>query len=278
MLEHFEESATRYLELLEANEKQDVREDDEKTVSLKEKLERAQNRIKELEKMAEEIEKNGEISVTDPDARHMSVSNNGTDISHNVQIAVDDQYHLVVAVDVVSTPADQQQLHGMAKQAMEEMGVELSEQNDGLLVKGRDELLPIKLKTMPFPGFPTDMQPQMMALMTKIPGESFVTETVFENRFKHVDELMRMNADITIDGRSAQVRGGKTLTGAPVKSSDLRAGASLVLAGLTAEGTTEISDIFHIDRGYYNFVERLQGLGAQIWRNNEYLKKAVNNS
>ena len=124
MLEHYEESASRYLELLEANEKQDVREDDEKTVSLKEKLERAQNRIKELEKMAEEIEKNGEISVTDPDARHMSVSNNGTDISHNVQIAVDDKHHLVVAVDVVSTPADQQQLHGMAKQAMQEMGVE----------------------------------------------------------------------------------------------------------------------------------------------------------
>ncbi len=124
MLEHFEESATRYLELLEANEKQDVREDDEKTVSLKEKLEKAQNRIKELEKMAEDIEKNGEISMTDPDARHMSVSNNGTDISHNVQIAVDDKHHLVVAVDVVSTPADQQQLHGMAKQAMQEMGVE----------------------------------------------------------------------------------------------------------------------------------------------------------
>ncbi|ACB86387.1 UDP-N-acetylglucosamine 1-carboxyvinyltransferase [Natranaerobius thermophilus] len=161
---------------------------------------------------------------------------------------------------------------------MEEMGVEITEEASGLFVKSYDELAPIKLKTMPFPGFPTDMQPQMMALMTKIIGESSVTETVFENRFKHVDELLRMNADISIDGRTAQVKGGKMLTGAPVKASDLRAGASLILAGLISDGKTEISDIHHIERGYYNMVERLQDLGANIWRNEEFLKEAVNNS
>ncbi len=159
---------------------------------------------------------------------------------------------------------------------MEEMGIEIREQESGLLVVSHDELLPIKLKTMPFPGFPTDMQPQMMALMTKVNGESHVTETVFENRFKHVDELIRMNADITVEGNSAQVRGGKTLTGAPVKSSDLRAGASLILAALTAEGTTEISDVYHIDRGYYQFVEKLHDLGASIWRNKSHIREAAN--
>ncbi len=160
---------------------------------------------------------------------------------------------------------------------MEETGVEITEQGTGLMVKSPDELSPIKLKTMPFPGFPTDMQPQMMALMTKISGESSVTETVFENRFKHVDELSRMNADISIDGRTAQVKGGNQLTGAPVKASDLRAGASLILAGLIAEGRTEISDIYHIERGYFNMVERLQQLGASIWHNNDYLQQAADN-
>jgi len=130
MLKHFEESASRYIELLEANEQQDVKEEDEKTVTLKEKLQRAQTRIKELEEMAKTIEENGEISITDPDARHMSVSNNGTDISHNVQIAVDDKHHLVVVVDVVSTPADQQQLHRITKQAVEEMGIEKDPESD----------------------------------------------------------------------------------------------------------------------------------------------------
>ncbi|OWZ84609.1 UDP-N-acetylglucosamine 1-carboxyvinyltransferase [Natranaerobius trueperi] len=154
---------------------------------------------------------------------------------------------------------------------MEETGVKVEEQDNGLLVVSKGELSPIKLKTMPFPGFPTDMQPQMMALMTRISGESTVTETVFENRFKHVDELLRMNADITIEGRAAQIKGGKVLTGAPVKATDLRAGASLILAGLIAEGTTEVSEIYHIERGYYRLVERLRGIGANIWRNEDHL-------
>ena len=122
------------------------------------------------------------------------------------------------------------------------------------------------IKTLPYPGFPTDMQAQFMALMTVGNGISAVTETVFENRFMHVDELRRMGADIVVEGRRALVRGVPFLQGAFVRATDLRAGAALVLAGLAARGETEVGELHHIDRGYDHLVEKLKGLGASISR------------
>jgi len=124
----------------------------------------------------------------------------------------------------------------------------------------------LDLKTLPYPGFPTDLQAQFMALLSLAQGTSIITETVFENRFMHAEELRRMGADIRIEGRSAIVKGVERLTGAEVKAPDLRAGAALVLAGLVAEGETVISDVYHLDRGYDNFVAKLRSLGAQIIR------------
>ncbi|MTI93993.1 MAG: UDP-N-acetylglucosamine 1-carboxyvinyltransferase [Firmicutes bacterium] len=148
----------------------------------------------------------------------------------------------------------------------EEIGVRIIEQDSGLMVIGNDSLSATDIKTLPYPGFPTDMQAQSMAVLTMARGTSVITETIFENRFMHVDELKRMNANIKIDGRSAIVEGVQQLTGAPVNASDLRAGAALVLAGLVADGVTEVGNIFHIDRGYAGFVEKMKALGADIWR------------
>ena len=130
----------------------------------------------------------------------------------------------------------------------------------------------IDLKTLPYPGFPTDMQSQLMALLTTANGTSIITETVFENRFMHVDELKRMGAQIIVEGHTAVIKGVPRLTGAPVKATDLRAGASLVIAGLMAEGETEIAGVHHIDRGYENLVSKLNAVGAKIKR--EYLPEA----
>ena len=124
----------------------------------------------------------------------------------------------------------------------------------------------VDIKTLPYPGFPTDMQAQFMALMAIAHGSCIVTETVFENRFMHVDELKRMGASIRIDGRVAMVDGVDHLTGCPVTATDLRAGAALVIAGLAAQGTTEIGAVYHIDRGYDRLVAKMQGLGADILR------------
>jgi UDP-N-acetylglucosamine 1-carboxyvinyltransferase len=120
--------------------------------------------------------------------------------------------------------------------------------------------------TAPYPGFPTDLQAQFMVLLTQARGAGTVKETIFENRFMHVPELVRMGADIRIDGNLAVVSGGRPLTGAPVMASDLRASACLVLAGLCAEGTTEIRRIYHLDRGYERLEQRLRGLGASVRR------------
>ncbi len=149
---------------------------------------------------------------------------------------------------------------------LREAGCTVIENGDSVRVIGNENLRPIDIKTLPYPGFPTDMQAQFMALMTMLNGTSVAIETVFENRFMHVDELKRMGADIKIDGRSAILQGVKTLTGAPVKASDLRAGAALVLAGLVAEGVTEIENIYHIDRGYDGIEEKFSKLGAKIYR------------
>ena len=119
---------------------------------------------------------------------------------------------------------------------------------------------------MPYPGFPTDLQPQMLTLLTAANGTCIVTENVWDNRFKYVEELRRMGATVSVDGRTAVVEGGKRLTGSPVSSTDLRAGAALVIAGLMADGVTEIYNLKYIDRGYESFEQKLRALGAQITR------------
>lgn len=141
-----------------------------------------------------------------------------------------------------------------------------NENKDKVRVIGSASPRAVDIKTLPYPGFPTDMQAQFMALMSVAKGTSVIIETVFENRFMHVDELKRMGADIKIDGRSAIIQGVDSLMAAPVKATDLRAGAALVLAGLVSDGVTEISDIYHIDRGYENMEEKFTQLGANIRR------------
>lgn len=152
---------------------------------------------------------------------------------------------------------------------MREMGVGVTETATGLRVTSTGALTATDIKTLPHPGFPTDMQSQMMTLMLKAKGSSMVTETVFENRFMHVDEFRRMNAMMKIEGRSVMIEGGHELQGADVKATDLRAGAALVLAGLIADGVTRVSELYHIDRGYVDFVGKLKALGADIERVSE---------
>ncbi|MDW7644987.1 MAG: UDP-N-acetylglucosamine 1-carboxyvinyltransferase [Desulfuromonadales bacterium] len=149
---------------------------------------------------------------------------------------------------------------------LREAGVEIIEEEGALRARGPRRLQPIQIKTRPYPGFPTDMQAQFMAMMAIAEGTSVVVENVFENRFMHVCELQRMGADISIEGHTATIRGCRTLKGAPVMATDLRASASLVLAGLAAENTTEVSRIYHLDRGYEGIEAKLRLLGARIDR------------
>lgn len=149
---------------------------------------------------------------------------------------------------------------------LKETGAEIIEDGDSIRVIGSKEIEPIDVKTLPYPGFPTDMQSQFMAMLTLGKGTSVVVETVFENRFMHVDELKRMGANIKIDGKSCIIEGVDELTGARVKATDLRAGAALVLSGLVAEGKTEIEDIYHIERGYDGIEDKFTKLGATIYR------------
>ena len=149
---------------------------------------------------------------------------------------------------------------------MVEMGVEIVEEPTGLRVIGPEKLKPVDIKTMPHPGFPTDMQSQMMSLLLAAEGTSMITETVFENRFMHVEEFRRMNGDIKIEGRSVVITGPSKLQGAEVAATDLRAAAALILAGLIADGYTRVTELKHLDRGYVNFHEKLCGLGADVER------------
>jgi UDP-N-acetylglucosamine 1-carboxyvinyltransferase len=136
----------------------------------------------------------------------------------------------------------------------------------GITVRRNGRLKPVDITTLPYSGFPTDVQAQMMALMAMTPGISIITERIFESRFMHVSELTRLGADIEIEGPSAIVKGGKPLSGAPVMASDLRASAALVLAGLAARGTTQVNRIYHLDRGYEAMDVKLRKLGARIER------------
>lgn len=150
---------------------------------------------------------------------------------------------------------------------LQSVGAELDKAGDGLRIKGPGTIKSVDIKTMPFPGFPTDLQAQFMALMCVANGSSLIKETIFENRFIHVSELKRMGADIKINGPHALVRGRDRLLAAPVMATDLRASASLILAGLVAkEGNTEVNRIYHLDRGYENLEEKFRSLGANIWR------------
>ena len=149
---------------------------------------------------------------------------------------------------------------------LREAGMEILREDDGARAIGNKRIKSVDVKTLPYPGFPTDMQAQIMVLMTLAKGLSVISETIFENRFIHVDELRRMGADIKVERDSAIVNGVQGLSGAPVMATDLRASASLVLAGLAAEGQTEISRVYHLDRGYEKLEEKLARLGAHIRR------------
>jgi UDP-N-acetylglucosamine 1-carboxyvinyltransferase len=145
-------------------------------------------------------------------------------------------------------------------------GAEVTPEGDGLRVRGHSEIRPVDITTQPHPGFPTDMQAQFMVLASRARGQSVITETIFENRYMHVQELARMGADIHVDGRTAVIRGVKKLTGAKVMATDLRASASLILAGLVADGPTEVLRVYHLDRGYESIEKKLARLGGNVRR------------
>lgn len=149
---------------------------------------------------------------------------------------------------------------------LEEMGVSVASDENGIRVRADRPLRAVDLKTLPHPGFPTDMQAQFMALLLRAEGTSIITETVFENRFMHVEEFVKMGAEIKVDGRASIVTGGAQLSGANVCATDLRAGAALICAGLAADGVTEVSGVHHIDRGYMDIVGKLRELGADVMR------------
>jgi len=164
-------------------------------------------------------------------------------------------------------------IHGMQLEHLDALvfklldaGVEITNQDNVVRVKGPKRIRSVNIKTRPYPGFPTDMQAQFMTLMCLADGASVITENIFENRFMHVAELLRFGADITVEGNTATVKGVKKLSGAPVMATDLRASASLILAGLAADNTTEVSRIYHLDRGYEAIEKKLAGLGADIVR------------
>jgi UDP-N-acetylglucosamine 1-carboxyvinyltransferase len=145
-------------------------------------------------------------------------------------------------------------------------GAEVTPEDGGLRVHGRGEIQPVDITTQPYPGFPTDMQAQFMVLASCARGQSVITETIFENRYMHVQELARMGADIVVDGRTSVIRGPAKLAGAKVMATDLRASASLILAGLVAHGETEVQRVYHLDRGYERIEKKLRALGADVER------------
>jgi UDP-N-acetylglucosamine 1-carboxyvinyltransferase len=149
---------------------------------------------------------------------------------------------------------------------LQDAGVQVLSRDNAVEVRGPERIRPVNIKTRPYPGFPTDMQAQFMTLMCLADGASVISENIFENRFMHVAELLRFGADIVVEGNTATVKGVRQLSGAPVMATDLRASASLVLAGLAADNTTEVSRIYHLDRGYERIEEKLKGLGADIER------------
>lgn len=153
--------------------------------------------------------------------------------------------------------------------SLSDAGVNIEDTEEGVRVSANGEIKPLTLSTAPFPAFPTDMQAQFMAMLALANGTSLLTETIFENRYMHVPELSRMGADIEVRGRSAVVRGVEALHGAPVMATDLRASMGLILAGLAADGETQVARVYHLDRGYERLEEKLQGVGARIERQSD---------
>ena len=171
----------------------------------------------------------------------------------------------MIGGDVYVRGACRDHLHALILK-LREAGAEIEEDADGIRVVGNGRLRSVDVKTMPYPGFPTDLQAQMMAAMACADGRSVISETIFENRFMHVLELNRMGANVKVEGNSAIVTGVATLSGAPVMATDLRASVCLVLAGLAAEGVTEVLRVYHLDRGYVRIEDKLSRLGADIRR------------
>ena len=167
------------------------------------------------------------------------------------------------SVELIGADVDEM---GATFDALREAGVKVTPANGTVRVEADGPLAPLTLSTAPYPGFATDMQAQFMAMLCMADGASMLTETIFENRYMHVPELARMGADITVKGRSALVRGVPRLTGAPVMATDLRASMSLVIAGLAAEGETQVQRVYHLDRGYERLEEKLSAVGADIER------------
>ncbi|MBP1684528.1 MAG: UDP-N-acetylglucosamine 1-carboxyvinyltransferase [Deltaproteobacteria bacterium] len=167
--------------------------------------------------------------------------------------------------DIYVRGARAEHLHAVILK-LREAGVEIKEDADGIRVIANGRLSSVDIRTMPYPGFPTDLQAQMMAAMSLADGRSVISETIFENRFMHVLELNRMGADIKVEGNTAIVRGVAMLSGAPVMATDLRASVCLVLAGLAAEGVTEVARVYHLDRGYAHIEDKLSALGADVRR------------
>lgn len=155
---------------------------------------------------------------------------------------------------------------GAVLHKLKRSGAEVAVDGNQIRVVGTDQIIPVDLETLPFPGFPTDMQAQFMVMLSIAQGTSMICETIFENRFIHISELKRMGADIKVSGNTALVRGVQKLSAAPVMASDLRASASLILAGLVAEGCTEVNRVYHLDRGYETLEKKMQCLGARIQR------------
>ncbi|NLB98557.1 MAG: UDP-N-acetylglucosamine 1-carboxyvinyltransferase, partial [Lactobacillales bacterium] len=158
---------------------------------------------------------------------------------------------------------------------LKEMGVSIEEEGDGLRVVGPKQLRATDVKTMPHPGFPTDMQAQMTIAQLVSQGTSTMTETVFENRFMHLEEMRRMNANFKVEGQTVLLYGNSSFQGAEVAATDLRAAAALIIAGLVSSGYTRVTNLKHLDRGYYNFDKKLRNLGADIERIDESNEKAL---
>ena len=172
----------------------------------------------------------------------------------------------LTAGDVTLTDCEIEHL-GAVRDKLVQAGARVEQTSGGgIRIQGRRRIDSLDIRTQTYPGFPTDMQAQFMVLMSVAGGQSIITETIFENRFIHVSELKRLGADIVVSGETAVIRGQPSLSGAPVMASDLRASASLILAGLVAEGVTEVNRVYHLDRGYERIEAKLQQLGASIWR------------
>ncbi|MDJ0803085.1 MAG: UDP-N-acetylglucosamine 1-carboxyvinyltransferase [Desulfobacterales bacterium] len=174
----------------------------------------------------------------------------------------------LTAGDVTLTDCEREHL-GAVCDKLVQAGARIDQTPGGIRVQGDRPITSLDIRTQTYPGFPTDMQAQFMVLMSVANGQSIIAETIFENRFIHVSELKRLGADIVVSGDTAVIRGRAALSGAPVMASDLRASASLVLAGLVAEGVTEVHRVYHLDRGYERIEAKLQQLGASIWREKE---------